>query len=310
LSRRIIYAALTFAMILWGLNVIAVKVLITDSPSVTINALRVTIAGLCVLLFTLFTEGFRKMNRSEWFYLGLAALLGISGHHLFLALGLKATTGTNGSLILALNPLTTAIFAFLFLKDRLTPWRVTGIAAGFTGVSFIILRSSDSLIPTIHLGDLFVFLAMVSQSLSFLAVRNLVATVPVNQVTALTMVIGALLLLPVGYVLEPVAPWKVLADLPGPMWVLMLISALFATALGGWIWNQGIRALGPGQTAVFINMTPFYGLVGASLFLGETITWSHILGFVFIVVGVLLGSGWYEEMRRKRKQNKEAEQTV
>ncbi|RXT02855.1 DMT family transporter [Ammoniphilus sp. CFH 90114] len=299
-----IYAALSVAMLFWGLNVIAVKVLVTAYPSLTITAIRVTIAGLCVLLYTWWAEGFRNMNRQEWFYLFLAALTGVFGHHIFLAFGLKETTGSNGSLILSLNPLTTVVLAYLFLGERLTRLRSIGVALGFAGVLTIVLRGADSGLPSVHLGDVLVFLGMLSQSVSFLAIRKILATVSVNQVTSYSFLMGGGLLFLTGYGVEAVSPLAVFGMLTPGMWLLLFTSAMIATALGGWIWNRGIRELGPGQTAVFINMTPFYGLVGSALFLGESIGIAHMIGFVLIVGGVLLGSGWYEANRGKWARRK------
>ncbi|MEW9671378.1 DMT family transporter [Ammoniphilus sp. 3BR4] len=297
MNSRGIYAALTLAMLFWGLNVIAIKLLVAAYPTLTITAIRVTIAGLCVLLYTWWAEGFRRMNGKEWLYLSLAALTGIFGHQFLLAFGLKATTGSNGSLILSLNPLTTAVLAFLFLGERLSKLRTIGIFLGFSGVLAIILKGAEGGLPTVHLGDLIVFLSMLLQSLSFLALRNVVGTVSVNQVTSFSFLMGGAGLFLTAYGVERVSPFSVMGMITPPMWLLLLGSAFLATALGGWIWNRGIRELGPGQTAVFINMTPFYGLLGSALFLGETIGVTHVIGFVLIVAGVLLGSGWYE--RRK-----------
>lgn len=303
MNSRGIYAALTVAMLFWGLNVIAIKVLVATYPALTITAIRVTIAGLCVLLYTWWAEGFRRLNGKEWFYLSLAALTGIFGHHIFLAFGLKATSGSNGSLILSLNPLTTAVLAFLFLQERLSKLRIMGICLGFAGVLAIILKGAEGGLPTVHMGDLIVFLAMLVQSFSFLFLRKIVGTVSVNQVTSFTFLLGGTGLFLTAYGVERVSPISLLGTISPSMWLVLLSSALLATALGGWIWNRGIQELGPGQTAVFINMTPFYGLVGSALFLGETIGVTHVVGFLLIVAGVLLGSGWVERKKATPKLN-------
>ncbi|WP_419180519.1 EamA family transporter [Bacillus salipaludis] len=45
------------------------------------------------------------------------------------------------------------------------------------------------------------------------------------------------------------------------------------------------------ESAIFINLNPFFALVGAVLFLGEKISSPQIVGFLFILLGVLLGQG-------------------
>lgn len=68
------------------------------------------------------------------------------------------TTASNASLILGLIPLTTAIFAIIFLQDRLTYLRFLGIVLGFTGVAVVVLQNSGE-VGTISKGDLFMFLS-------------------------------------------------------------------------------------------------------------------------------------------------------
>ncbi|MGY0692190.1 EamA family transporter [Virgibacillus sp. FSP13] len=54
---------------------------------------------------------------------------------------------------------------------------------------------------------------------------------------------------------------------------------------------RAIQHIGPGKTSIFLNMSPFFALLGSALFLGESISIEQILAFVLIVISVLLGSG-------------------
>ncbi|MBP1931250.1 DMT family transporter [Ammoniphilus resinae] len=306
MTTRKIYLALTFGMLLWGINIVPVKIMVNSFPPAGVTAIRLMLAGFFVYLLSWRSEPFRRLTAHEWFYLLVATALGVSLHQFLLAFGLTQTAATNGSLILALNPLTTVLLSFLFLKEKLTRLRSIGIISGFIGVSITILQGSDSLIPTVHLGDFYVFLAMLTQSLSFLAVRQVAISVPVNQITAYTLFLGGVSLAIVGPIFDGgTTIIGIASQISLGMWLLIIASGLLSTALGGMIWNRGIQELGPGQAAIFINMTPFYGLLGAAVFLGETIRLAHVFGFVFIVIGVFLGSGWFELNRAKRLNQKQ-----
>lgn len=73
-----------------------------------------------------------------------------------------------------------------------------------------------------------------------------------------------------------------------------------ATGVGYIVFNAAIQQIGAGQTAIFNNFVPFFGLVFSALFLNETITASQLIGFVFIVAGVLFGTGYIEKLRDKK----------
>lgn len=67
-------------------------------------------------------------------------------------------------------------------------------------------------------------------------------------------------------------------------------SAIFATALGQILYNHAIQ-LGPGKSSIFMNLSPFFALLGFFYFIGEQISIAHFLDFILIVTGVILGSG-------------------
>ena len=106
---------------------------------------------------------------------------------------------------------------------------------------------------------------------------------------------GGLGLLPVAYFLEGSVPFTAIMDFSPSLWLLLLSSAWIATSLGNMLWNNGIRHLGPGQTVIFSNMIPLYGMLGSVLFLHEAVRWSHLVGAFLIITGCcscgLLGQG-------------------
>lgn len=78
------------------------------------------------------------------------------------------------------------------------------------------------------------------------------------------------------------------------------MSGIVSTGVGYIVFNAAIQQIGAGQTAIFNNFVPFFGLVFSALFLNETITTSQLFGFVFIVAGVLFGTGYTEKLWAKK----------
>lgn len=79
------------------------------------------------------------------------------------------------------------------------------------------------------------------------------------------------------------------------VWAVFLISAIVATGLGHLFYNLAISKIGASQTSIFNNLMPFFTLIGSVLFLGERIFIEQIIGFIFIVLGVILGTGYLED---------------
>jgi drug/metabolite transporter (DMT)-like permease len=267
------------------------------------QSLRIIIASLVVITVLLFRRNFRQLSKVEWFYTVLAGLTGVVGHHFFLAVGLVHTTASNAALILALIPLTTSILAILFLRDRLTRLRLVGIVLGFTGVAFVILQGNGG-VGKASIGDLYVLCSMVIQASSFILIKKISDTVDTKQMTAIMFIMGSTILLIISFLFEPQGIAKMSMGTLGA-WMTLLASAVLATGVGHMLYNSAIHQIGAGQTAIFNNLVPFFSLLAAAAFLGESITLAQIIGFVLIVVGVVLGTGYLDE-RLKRLPTEEA----
>lgn len=299
MSRTLTYALLVFVMFTWGLNVVAIKFLVLNMPPIMMQSMRIFLAGLVTVLTLYVLKDLRKMTKREWLYTFLAALLGQVAHHAFLALGLIETTSSNASLILGLIPLTTAILASIFLKEKLSKLKMLGIVLGFIGVAFVVLQNGQGL-SIISRGDLIIFASMLSQAFSFILIKKVTSTLSPKQMTAVMLLIGSVVLLGISFLFEA-KEFNQITEASSLVWIVLVLSAVLATGLGHLLYNEGIHRIGAEQTAIFNNLVPFFALVGAYIFLGETILFSQILGFILIVAGVLLGTGYVEERLMKNR---------
>lgn len=295
-----IYLILVGVMLAWGFNVIALKVLVSHFMPATMTAFRVLTAGAAVLVILASMKQMRWPTKQEWIYVGFGSLFNVVLHHYFLSIGLSRTTASNGGLILGLGPLLTTILAVTFLGDKATFSRALGVVIGFTGVSFVVLEGHHGMGP-VSLGDWYVFLAILVQAASFILIKNASKTMDPRLMTGYMFLIGAPILLVVSLILEP----QGLASMGNAslsVWLVFMASAILATALGHLLYNYAIGQIGAAESSIFINLNPLFALIGSFLFLGEDIGLVQISGFIFILFGVLLGSGAIEDRVRYLKQ--------
>jgi drug/metabolite transporter (DMT)-like permease len=284
MRKSYIYALLVGIMVAWGLNVTALKILVEHFSPVTLTALRIFTAGVVVLLFLWGIGRLGKVGWKEAKQIGLAAMFSVVAHHFFLAVGLTRT----------------ALLAMVFLGQRPTMFRLLGIALGFFGVMFVVANGNGGL-GHLSVGDVYVFLAVLAQGISFIMIKK--ATVDARVMTGWMLIFGSLWLFVLGLVLEPRGLSSLKEGTP-LLWTIFLASAVVATALGHMFYNQAVQHLGPAESAVFINLNPFFSLLGAHWLLDEPVSWAQGLGFVLIVAGVVLGSGGMDDVSaRFRRTN-------
>ncbi|WP_420491823.1 DMT family transporter [Neobacillus niacini] len=297
-----IYILLVLVMMSWGLNVIALKIIVDVFPPITITSLRVFTAAVCVFIILFFIKQVRIPTKKEFFYILIATFFNVVCHHYFLSIGLSKTSASNGGLILGLAPLLTTIIAFFFLGNRISLLQFSGIISGLLGVSFIVVIGNGG-ISDISIGDIYVFLSILTQSFSFVMIKKISKTLDPRLMTGYMLLIGSFILFIIGLFKEPQG-LSTLTNGSLSVWLIFLGSAIIGTAFGHTIYNDSIGKVGVSEAAIFINLNPFFALISAVLFLGEVIILTQIIGFVFILFGVLLGSGAVDEYIRKTKQKK------
>lgn len=295
-----IYGILTAVMIVWGFNLSAVKYMLEFMEPVTLTAFRILLAGLSVMTILASFKLLRWPARSEWKFIVLGSLLNVVAHHYFLSNGLSITTGSNAGLILGTGPMLTAVLVSLIMRNYPSKLQWLGVVVGFAGVAATVMVGSGAT-TGLNSGDVFVFLSILAQVLSYIVIANAARTLDPRLLTGYMFITGSLVLFVISLVQEP-GEIAAFAEVPTSFWVAFVFSAMLGTAVGHMLYNYSIGQAGPTKAAIFMNLNTLFSLVGASVILGEQITIGHIYGLILIVIGVLFGSGAAEDLMKKRKK--------
>ncbi|MBO8165266.1 MAG: DMT family transporter [Brevibacillus sp.] len=289
-NEKTVYLLLGGVILLWGLNVVMVKYL-SFFPPVLIAAIRMSIAALVLLPFVWWKMRRTRLQRQDWLFICGVSVSSITLHQIFIASGVQHTSAGNASLILGLNPLVTTLLAVPFLGEPLTKRKLAGIGMGFIGVLLVVfMQAGASGVAWRGYGDLLIFLSMLMYVIGGLLIRKATARgTHVLVVTAYSHGIASLLLWFISLVVYPAEVFASIDTRPFT-WLVIVSSGAFATGLGTLGWNYGIRQLGAGRTAIFLNGMPLASLFFAALLLGETLHLLHLVALAMIVLGVYLGS--------------------
>lgn len=278
-----IYGILVFVMFIWGFNLPAVKYLVSEVQPVTMTAFRIFVASLTVFAILGVFKLVRKPSTQEWKYIVLGAMLNVVGHHYFLSIGLTQTAGSTAGLILGTGPVLTAVLVSLLLRIYPSKLQWLGFVLGLGGVSATILAGGEGA-GGFSLGDIFVFLAILTQVFSFIVISKAAKTLDPRLLTAYMFLVGSVVLFLISLVQEPGEIVEFL-DVPPLFWLAFFGSGMIGTAVGHMLYNYSVGQAGPSKAAIFINLNTLFTLVGSSVFLGEDITTRHIFGLVLIVAG-------------------------
>lgn len=283
-----VVALLVYTVVIWGANVVMIKLMAAHFEAVHLSAIR-TVAAFAFIAALARLTGFRprRLPGRDLVGLAAAAALMVYAHQILLTQGLAWSSATNGGLALSLNPLLSVLFGAMLFGERLGAPGVAGVAMGLAGAAVVILNRTGAELRFHGMGDGLLLLSMLVYVAAGVFVRRLSQRLSAVAIAWWMHLIGAAMLLAhAGFQPEF---WNAQAWTPGVgPWVLIGVSALFSTAIGGLGWSYGISRLGLGRTAVFLNLLPVATLATAVTFLDEKLRPEHVIGFALVLTGTWL----------------------
>jgi drug/metabolite transporter (DMT)-like permease len=270
---------------IWGANFVVVKYATHIFSPVAFTGLRVGVAALFLLGFALARGGF-SLSRRDVIQLLFLGVIGNGIYQLLFVHGVARTRAGNASLIVGAAPAFIALVARARGMERVKRMTLFGIALSIIGVALVILGSARSAEgQTTLLGSVLVFLGVLAWTLYTILLQPYTERIDVIQLSAITLVGGAIPLLVASMPALVATDWSAVG--PGG-WLAVFYSSVISMGVAYFFWYRGLRVLGPTRTAVYSNLQPIVALLVAWAFLGEIPTIFQGVGTVTIIAGVLL----------------------
>ncbi|HEY8242093.1 MAG TPA: DMT family transporter [Casimicrobiaceae bacterium] len=284
------YLLLSLTPLFWAANWVVGRSLHHDIPPMGMTFFRWLFAIAILAPFALpHVRRDWPLVMRHWRILLVLGAIGIGTHNALAYLGLNFTTATNGVILNSFIPVMIVAIAWIFLRERLKPVQVLGVAISLAGVLAILSQGSLALLLAFRLnaGDLFVILSMLMWSVYTIALRWRPAGLHPLSFLLVLAVIGDACVLPMwlgemtlGHFI--VWTWHGVAAL--------LAVALFSSVLAYIFWNRGVEEVGAPVAGLFVHLMPVYGVILAWMFLGETLVAYHLAGIALILAGIAITS--------------------
>ena len=275
---------LTMAVI-WGVNFVVVKYATHVFNPVAFTGLRVGTAAAFLVAFAFARGGF-ALSRHDVLRLLFLGVIGNGLYQLFFVHGVARTRAGNASLIVGAAPAFIALAARARGMERVKRMTLVGIALSVIGVALVIAGSATSSNgQTTLLGSVLVFLGVLCWTAYTIMLQPYTKRIDVIQLSAVTMVGGAVPLLVASMPALVATDWS---SVGAGGWLALFYSSVISMGVAYFFWYRGLRVLGPTRTAVYSNLQPIVALLAAWAFLGEVPTIFQGLGAVTIIAGVFL----------------------
>lgn len=263
--------------VMWGLNLVAVKMGVDLVQPMTAAWLRQTMVLIICLPALRIVPG--KMRE----LLGLGVL---SGTIFYILVNWSLAVSDNVPALAIAGQLGapfSLILAVLVLGERIHRYRLIGMALSFLGVAVLVfdpsaLNEELGIAITAAASAVWAFCSLIQRRLK---------GVPVLTIYAWIGLIGCLALLPVAWTLEP-ETMKRVPDLPLSTFGWILFSALGSTVLGQGAMSYLLQRH-PVSTVVPLTLiNPVISVAAAAWWFGTSITPIMVAGGIMVLVGVAI----------------------
>ena len=240
------------------------------------------LVGAALLLLVIRARRPLRLPREAWPKIVAMGLLSVPAYNVFFFHGMKTVPSGTAALIIALNPVFTALLARVFLGEIFGARRVVGLVLSLAGVFIVIRYGTESAIDWPYLSSAFALaLAPLSWAIYTVIGRTLPAgSDPLDTAYALLFV-GSLPLL----VFARVSTVRTLAASSAAL-VSALYLAIPCTLLAWVSFLWALKRLPAGETAAFIFLNPPLANLWAALFEGAKLKAAFVLGAVVLLAGV------------------------
>lgn len=269
---------------LWGASFLLMRIGAGDFGPIALSAVRVGGAAL-LLLPLLKLRGQVGALRTHWRPIFVVGITNSALPFLCFSFAALSITGGMSAIFNSASPLFGALIARLWLKDRLTPSRVAGLAIGFAGVLGTAWNSASFKSGGSGWAIVACLLATVCYGWSPNFTKKRLQGVPPLAIAAGSQLSATLFLCVPAWIWWPSQP------LTSTSWLIAAVLAFACTGLAYLIYFRLIAHVGPANAIAVTFLIPPFAVVWGWMFLDEGLTLRMVAGCTIIVLGTALATG-------------------
>ncbi|TDM06559.1 MAG: EamA family transporter [Ideonella sp. MAG2] len=271
------------------------KVLVAVFPVFLLAWLRFGIAAVAMVAWVRPVPHEPKLGRRETRLLFLESFLGNFLFSICMLYGVAATSAVSAGVMMAGIPAMVALLSWLFLRERIRPLVLAGIALAVCGMGLLALSRAPS--PAVvdtaahgigpFWGHMLLLGAVFCEACYVVIGKRLTAQVSPKRISALINLWGLALVTPFGL-------WQAsqfnFSGVSHSAWALLVFYALAASVVTVWLWMFGLQRVPAQRAGVFSVLLPVSACLVGVVFLSEPLGALQALALSLALLGLLLAT--------------------
>ena len=275
----------------WSGNFFAAKLAYNNELSpFKLSFFRWLLAFFILLPFTIKTisKDFTIYKRNIILMIFIS-ILGVTIFNSFTYVALQTTLVINSSIMGGVAPVLIIGFSWLIFKTKTTYIQFIGIFLSLFGVFCIILKGDVFNLFNLYFtpGDIWMFVAVLCWGLYSVLLKKIDNRLSQLPTLELMIFIGLIFIFPF-YLIESLE--KGFYPSKSVDFYIIFYVAIFAGIISFFCWNKGVSIIGANRAGLFLNLIPVFSSILAIFFLKESFALFHIIGVLFIIIGIILAN--------------------
>ena len=279
--------AVIFANIIWGAGAPIFKWSLHGIGPFTLSFIR--FAGAAIILFP-FAVSNLKIQRKHWLTLMYLAFYGFVVNIALMFVGLQYTESINQPIIGSSAPIFLIIGAFFILKEVPKRKVLIGTFISLIGVFIVIIR--PILEKGVHVsiwGNILFVISTLGIVIYTILLKGIIDEYKALTITFWSFFIATIFILP--FVFIESHGIRILQGITWQGWIGATYGAVFSSAIAYLCYNYALKFVSTDEIGIFLYIDPIATILVAIPLLHEQLTFTFILGAVFIFFGIFISEG-------------------
>lgn len=276
---------LVLATVLWGGNYICGRFLATALPSTLLNTIRWAIST--ILLWGLLAINHQKFPIfTKWKELLILGFFGVFAFSTLNYLGLRSLNASLAGMISAGIPVAILLLSPFVLKEHIHIKSWIGVIVSVLGVIILVQGKHSSGGHGSLIGEIEILLSCLAWGMYTVLGKKYGTKMDPLTMTAGSAFYGTILsaLSCIGTVQPSMIHMTAVA------WLCVIYISTFASVGAYLAWNAGVKVVGAGYAAPYINLLPVWTVVFGVLLLHEKVSAIALVGGIITITGAVLAS--------------------
>ncbi|WP_102274823.1 DMT family transporter [Cytobacillus massiliigabonensis] len=305
MKKNVLFADGTLLLVafIWGATFVIVQNAIAFLEPHSFNGLRFLIAAilLCAWLFIFEKDQLKQLN---WKIISSGIIIGIWLFigYAFQTMGLLHTSSSKAGFITGLSVILVPLFSFLLLKNKPGMNAIIGVSVATVGLYLLTMTDRAGL----NIGDGLVFICAIGFAMHIIFTGKYSSNFPSLLLTVIQITTVAVLSIASAFFAED---WRQALNpeiiFQGSVVFALVITSVFATALAFFAQTRFQKFTTPTRVALIFAMEPVFAAGTAFLWANERLSFSAIIGCLFIFAGMIFAEVPLKKRQQhlKKKQN-------